>query len=189
MIEYNDYEKINKYLDNNEFDKIREYIEKEYKKTNLMLAKKAVSKYFDTYRSCIYEYVDGKLLISDSISLYLLNSDELLSDYRKKRLNDPKHKVDRDKVTFAYDAYSLALTSKRLNVKAINKIYLSNGSSKAYEISSEDNNTTYYFNIENFNVSKKILGDDVKYTLCTDKCICVAESEKGKGLILGIKVS
>ena len=185
MIEYNDYEKINKYLDNNELDKIREYIEKEYKKTNLMLAKEALSKYLDTYRS-VYDHIDGKILASDFKSVYIFDDDKLFSDYRKKKLADPTHKVS-DDVNRIYEVYTSCLLSDKLEVGIIKKGDLLDWTNKTvYEVSSVDGSITYCFYKKIFESAKEILGNDVKYSLLNGTIACFAESERGKGLIMGI---
>ena len=52
---------------------------------------------------------------------------------------------------------------------------------------SSDNSFSHCFHRSSFDYSKKFLGKDTCYRIYPNEPACLAESEKGKGLILGIR--
>ena len=177
MIDYESYNKIIQYLDKDDLNRLRLYVEKEKERYYLKNARTALSSYLVSNLG--FGYLDeGKILLSDGKSLYVLNSDEILTSKRKE---SPKTMSMRN-LTFLlnelenYEKRQYAIVGATKNPIPSEK-----------QVFSDDGSIYHFFPQRSFNYSKKFLGENVLYKICTDKPICLAESEKGKGLILGLR--
>ena len=80
MIDYTSYYKINEYLEKDDMKALKKYLENEREKYYLKTARKALMDYYkhDNFMKFYAYYID-KLLLCDGYSIYILNSDEILT--------------------------------------------------------------------------------------------------------------
>ncbi len=177
MIDYESYNKIIQYLDKGDLNKLRLYVEKEKEKTYLKNARTALPSYLVSNLGIGY-LDDGKIFLSDGYSLYVLNSDEILTSKQKEsqKTMSMRNLVFLLNELENYEKRQYAVVGDIKNPVPSEK-----------QVFSEDGSTYHFFSQRSFNYSKKFLGENVLYKICTDKPICLAESEKGKGLILGLR--
>jgi len=180
MIDYESYKKITEYLKDNKIEELTEYLEKEKHKDYLRVARELIKNYyFHTYRrNNFYGYLDNKnILISDYISIYQLYSDEILTSYYKKKVKDCHFlEVERGRI----------LLNKWFNEPSYLVDKMDKDDNKI-ELINEEQDIIHTFSFANFENMEKFLGHDLEYRILDSKMpVCLAESEKGKGLILGI---
>ena len=91
MIDYTSYYKINEYLEKNDMKALKKYLETEREKYYLKTARKALMDYYkhDNFMKFYAYYID-KLLLCDGYSIYILNSDEILTPSVKTRYFKPE---------------------------------------------------------------------------------------------------
>lgn len=184
MIDNESYKVLVDYLNNKKYEELKDYIDKEHNLYYLKQARENLGRYFnDNYRGSIYGYLDDKsILISDKISVYKLYKDEILSKYYKKKFKDAKGIKFREDFEMLYDKYNKYINNESY---IIDKTY---DQDDYVDFSNEDENITHRFSIKNLTYSRIFLGEDVKYKICEQNVpICIAESAKGNGIILGIR--
>ncbi len=177
MIDYESYNKIIEYLGKNDLNKLRQYVDREKAKYYLKNARNALSSYL--VNNLGLGYIDeNKIILTNGLSLYILNSDEILTQKQK----DSEQTMPIKNITFLLDQLE----------KYEKKQYVVIGETKnpipsEKKVISVDGSVCYFFSQRSFNYSKKFLGEDALYKMCVDTPACLAESEKGKGLILGLR--
>ena len=158
------------------------YIKKQ--KQYLKIARTALNRYlmettFLSYNNPKYKpfyyVIEGKLIISNNLNVYVFNNDELLSKNQKNKLDG----------AFEERALSLFHEFQRYE-KMLQYPVLDIDYDEIGNVLLGSNNEVQEFDINNFAPAKRLLGEDTKYYLCKRNDACMAESEKGKSLILGI---
>ena len=177
MIDYESYNKIIGYLEKSDLEKLRTYVEKEKEKYYLKNAKTALESYIRGIG--FYDYIDeDRIIITDISSLYILNSDELLTQNQRKN----KNILSRGQSTFLLEQL------KKYEQLPYSKVgIIKNPVPGKKQVFSEDGKVYHFFTQQSFNYSKKFLGEQVLYSICNNTPACLAESAKGKGLILGLR--
>ena len=177
MIDYESYNKIIEYLDKSDLEKLRAYVEKEKGRYYLKNAKSALESYLRNTE--FYDYIDAnRILLTNTQSMYILNSDEILTQEQRKN----KIVMSRGQSVFLLEQL---IKYEHLQYSRVGDITNPNHQEKL--VFNENRTCAHYFNRQEFNYSKKFLGDDISYRICVDKPVCIAESGKGKGLILGLR--
>lgn len=187
MINFKTYSQIIDFLDKDETEKLREYLYKERQRYYLESARRALVKYLkeiDTRMLAVrHEFEDGKLLASNSSSMFLFNTNELLTNNSRESL---KGIDDEKNVKILMDCYNQFEDEKYYPVDRIERslVFPDNDVLINY-----NNDTELFFNKSNLNYAKKFLGDEVELSINNDIFLptCKAESEKGKGIILGYR--
>ncbi len=177
MIDYESYNKLINYLEKGDLEILRAYIESEKKRYYLKNAEAALFSYLR--KSNYTDYIDeNRILLTNKVSLYVLNSDELLPEFSRKN----KKILSREHTLYLLgelEKYEKKKQQKVGKIKSVN--------TKEKQIFSEDESFYHFFESRNFAYSQKFLGEDTSYSICADDPVCLAESEKGKGLILGLR--
>ena len=156
------------------------YLKKQ--KQYLKIARAALNKYikevtFLSYNNPnnkpFYYVLDGKLILANGFTVYVFKSNELLTEKQINKLDDVFEERAL-KYYHEFQRYDGMLQFPVLDIDEDNvgKIILGT------------NNEDQEFSIDDFSPAKKLLGEDTKYYLCKRNGACIAESEKGKGLIL-----
>ena len=185
MIDYESYNTIINYLNKKRYKDLRGYIKLEIEKYYLKNARGALSEYLKEsglkLKYCDY-LDDNKIILTDSDSVYILNSDEILTDYYKKNL---KSQIDYSKQNIILQNH---LKQFEDNSPYLVKEFISISYKNLYEIHSDNNEVIQLFNKKAFYYSNNFLGDNITYYLNDGQIpACIAKSSKGKGLILGVK--
>ena len=180
-MDYQEYQNILRYINNNDIEGLKNYIEIEKELHYLNNAKKEFVKYM-AYINSEYGMIKDQLLITNGYSVYLLNNDELLSRYYKKKIKEFEDIEYQKRLIKTYKAYLHYLKLVSSDVKSVKK-----HNYKVYAIKSSE--ATYYFDKELYDESKIFLGGDIKYKLANEMAALQVESSKGKGVILGIRRS
>ena len=188
MIDYSAYEKIVSYLDGNNIDELRKYLEKEKTKFYLQEARKKLTTYLKYSQNSFTTFCgymdDGKIVLFNAISAYILNSDEILTPNRKQDLKLQNPNYTRENIQIVENAFNKFENCGALPVGKIEPNNLWTGQSF---VSSDDETISQKFETQNFNYAQFFLGENTQYAVCKNIPACLANSEKGKGLILGIK--
>ena len=184
MIDYKSYKEIINYLNKNELNELREYLNQEINKSYLTRAKKQLQYYLNGNPMSFYGYLnDNKIIISNSFSAYILESDEILSKYMIQRFKSVDEEVFKNDIALAnsffekYDSNNLIKADDGYKLDKKNNVLLSN----------EEYKITHNFSASNYLYSKYFLGEDSIYLLDKNKTICLVNSNKGKGFVLGIR--
>jgi len=179
MIDYTSYYKINEYLEKDDMKALKKYLEIEREKYYLKTARKALMDYYkhDNFMKFYAYYID-KLLLCDGYSIYILNSDEILTPSVKTRFFKPERA---NRIINIYEASNKNFTT----VTSIEK----DKESLDGVVMQDDEGNSVLFNKNFIDTAKKFLGEDEKidYELNSTGFACKMTSNKGKGLILGIK--
>lgn len=181
MINYEEYKKMIDYLNKEELEKLKEYIERERTKFYLKEARSNLkkylkgSKYFKGNRF-ISELEDGRLLFSDERSLYVLNNRELLT---------PTIREECKPFSTGYISFAKKILDEVRELELIDDVYIIRNSDMC-EVYSPDGELQE-FNKENLSYAEKFLEGDVKYSLVKDHPICYVKSHKGEGVIMGTR--
>lgn len=177
MIDYESYNKIIGYLDKSDLEKLREYIEKEKKRYYLKNARTALNSYIRNTE--FYDYLDeNRILLTNTMSLYILNSDEILTQEQRK---------NKKVMSMSHSPFLLGQLEKYENMQYTSVGAITNPNRSEKLVFNVEGSLGHFFSQQEFNYSRKFLGDDILYRICVDKPVCIAESEKGKGLILGLR--
>lgn len=189
MIDYGTYERIMKCLNKEDLDALKKLLDKEKNDYYLSIARKALNSYINnrTYKGYYGYNFNGNLVITNGISVYYFNSDEILTKYKKDEL---KYEKDGDsikkRIVLAYDYLKKYEQEEKKEIRSITK---KKYDGSILEITSEDESVTHCFYKHNFELAESFLGEKIEYQLLEDKPCCFAKSIKGKGLILGTKNS
>ena len=189
MIDYKTYERIMNCLNKEDLNKLRELLEKEKNDYYLSNARKALNGYINNniYPGFYGYNFDGNLVISNGISIYCFNSDEILTKYKKDELKKEKDgDCIKKRIVLAYDYLKKYEQEKKVDIGFIEKT-LYDGS--ILKVRSEDESITHNFYKKNFELAESFLGEETEYQLFEEEPFCFAQSKKGKGLILGTKNS
>ena len=190
MLAYNEYDKIKKLLKEEKYDKLDDYLDKLYYKTYLEEARKALGEYV-RYHKHYCHTGNGELLLTDCHSVFLLNNDEILTDYRRKKVDD-EETMDSELMQKALEFITHSSYNEQIDVGKIETVENFYDLKKYYEVNSHDGSVTSTYNIYLFDYAKKFLGRDVTYTLTPYRehkvHNCMAKSDKGMGIILPVKV-
>lgn len=199
MLDFKAYKKINEYLDANKIEELREYLKKEEQKNYVQVARDNLKFYLNVHRFASFCLTSpDELIISNGISIYKLKSKEVLTSYyRKKEINNSRRSLDecRDMVESTFKSASSSewvLTDGKITDEG--EVYTRPvvGLSADFELSGVETTNFHIFRKDNMEFAKCFLGDGVTYKLLkgdhdSTKPIALVESEKGKGLILGIE--
>ena len=184
MLDYKVCNKIINYLDKNKLDELRKYIEREKNNYYLHHARVALEKFLNGYSTRVrpfFRYVDEKLLLCNGAGIYLLNSDEILTNKYKNEKDNyfGDKKFSTKECLEVLEELSNRAYSDIDEVKIINdsKINLRGCDFKV----SQDFNRKYYEQVELF------LGEGIDYQLCAEVHALKANSPKGRALLLGQK--
>jgi hypothetical protein len=193
MIDYKDYNKIQEFLNKGDLDSIKKYIEKEKNKYYLKEAREALYEYVKNSYLSFYDYIDGRLIISDGFTgFYVLNNDEVLTQHIKSKCSgyslEYREKI-KEKVLKVYMAYcnvGKLLSDAPLE---IGEVSTPKENLKSLIIISKDSKVTHNFQKRLYDESLKILGEDTAVTISSDENnpMFVSKSPKGFCLAMGIK--
>lgn len=166
-----DYEKINN------LRRQKQYLKVARSALNRYLREQTYLSYLNPQNKPFYYLIgeEKKVLLANGLSIYILEYEELLSKNQIKKLNN----IYKDKSLRAlkeFEKYEQKLQYPVLDISSNLEGNIVLGS----------NNEDQFFDSKNFNYSKKLLGEDTKYYLCRKQNACIARSENGKGLILGL---
>lgn len=179
MIDYTSYYKINEYLEKDDMKALKKYLETEREKYYLKTARKALMDYYkhDNFMKFYAYYID-KLLLCDGYSIYILNSDEILTPSVKTRYFKPERA---NRIINIYEASNknfTTATSIEKDKEIIDRIVMQ-----------DNEGNSVLFNKNFIGTAKKFLGEaeNINYEIDPTGLACRMTSNRGKGLILGIK--
>lgn len=191
MNNYKVYNKMLDLLNTHEYEVLKAYIETQKNKFYLENARKSLKSYlisgkiFETTPKSFFAYLDDqRIVLTNGISIYILNTDELLTETRKKQLEGMDYL--REQIAFinsVFQKYEAMETSPVEDIQADElHPYL-----KRYIIKGEHLESPQFYQLKNFDFAEDFLGEHIQYSLCRQTPACIAESDKGKGLILGLR--
>ena len=186
MIDYKAYDKIIKLINEGKEKELREYLEKEKEKYYVSTARETLKHYLrheSTLSKIVYlDYLeDQRLFFTDSSSLYILNSDEILNASMKKK---------REGLLHAKTPSLIALTDgfEQGSLEPVQDIVKSREDGSLVLLSSSDMSRRMTFSSKQIEYSKIFLGPDVEYSLTPHQNpACFARSRKGRGVICGFR--
>ena len=188
MIDYEAFNKITEYLNSNDLDELRKYLEIEKNKYYLQNARQKLKNYLRLSKMNYHPfcgYLDNnKIVLFNAISAYILNSDEILTKQRKQDIALLNPNYVQENITVVQDGFN------KFEKESTSPVGIIKPHSLCQEqcmVSNDDDSVTYRFVKENFNYAQFFLGENIKYSLCNEHQVCLANSEKGKGLIMGLK--
>ncbi len=215
MINKAEYEKICKLIKKKDLITLQKYIDKEYEKGNkkyLLEASKYLRAYLDFYPQSFVTYTNEKsrnqllykpedinldeIIVSDRVSGgFILNSDELLigeiyGKYFLKRsdiYDILAGNVNREKYEIAGKIQDVL---SNVDLKKYNKICGVERKGKVVKVYGKNLSYSHQFEATKFDVFK-ILGDDSKLYVSKKNAapVLYGKSEKGKGLVLGLRMN
>lgn len=189
MIDYKEYKDIIDYLNKEELEDLKKYLEKEREKVYSKEARKELRKYLvvknSTYMAKgLYTITEnGNLFLANDCSAYLLDNCKILTNDRKEVVRQ-RSKKDKKILSEMYGFYSRNIESKfgGSDISFIPNPYLG-------FVDLRDNETDQILTFD-----KKILAyadafleGDISYSLSEEKIMCKVSSHKGQGLIMGIR--
>ena len=213
MIDFSSCDKIDKYLEKGQYDKLKKFVDAEREKYYLGIVAGALKKYTktnsDPKNRFLYGYLDekdrdlGTLLISDSCSVYFLNSDVLSPSFKEGGLEvKPDSDIDellklRNKWKFQsfYTGMYRQLLESAADVERIEKERIETWTNvrSAVLMSAQGRTITHHFSTYEFSFTELFLGtgckSDIKYKLCSEQPIYFAESPRGKCLVIGLRTN
>ena len=191
MNNYKTYNKMLELLNTHEYEELKNYIEIQKNKFYLENARKTLKSYltkgkiYDSFPKSIFGYLDDKrIILANEISVYILNTDELLTETRKKQI-ECIDKLD-EKIAFFYSVFQKYEAMETTPVESIQADEL-HPYLKRYIIKGEHLERPQCYQLKNFDFAEDFLGEHIQYSLCRETPACVAKSDKGKGLILGLR--
>ncbi len=169
-------------LNKGNLEKLKEYIEKEKNRYYLTNARDALKKYLRPSDYCFYKNYDGGLILTNGISGYILNSDEILTDTYKNRMSSQNLDYLDEKIDLLINKFRNYENQKSCEVSKI-------GSSEYNKVDVYGGFKSYscLFSKENYDYASMFLGENTTYHLLEDSPVCLAYSPKGKGLIMGMR--
>ena len=179
------YKECNKLLDllnKGDLEKLRSYIEKEKTRYYLTNAREALRNYLRPSDYSFYKNYNGGLVLTNGISGYILNSDEILTDTYKNRMSSQRIDYIEDKVKILINRFNEYKHQEYNEVSKVESIL-----PREVILYSEFDNYSYKFYKENYSYADSFLGDNISYYLLKNSPVCIAISPKGKGLILGMR--
>ncbi len=215
MINKAEYEKICKLIKKKDLITLQKYIDKEYEKGNkkyLLEASKYLRAYLDFYPQSFVTYTNEKsrnqllykpedinldeIIVSDRVSGgFILNSDELLigeiyGKYFLKRsdiYDILAGNVNREKYEIAGKIQDVL---SNVDLKKYNKICGVERKGKVVKVYGKNLSYSHQFEATKFDAFK-ILGDDSKLYVSKKNAapVLYGKSEKGKGLVLGLRMN
>ena len=184
MLDYDSYKKIIEYLEKNELEKLRKYVEEENNKSYIKNARKYLTDFLNISSTSFYAYadkqVDGSIIVSNYTSVYHLKTDEILTRYRIEHINNYESLAQ---LCLERAKEALSICTSRDTVP-VDFATLPN-ENREIELYNQANDITHRFDERVYNFSKYFLGEDAEYNLIKDMPGCIVQSDKGKGLILG----
>ena len=172
----NECKRILEYLDKNELEKLRKYVLKEKQNEYLSNARKALNKYLISPQISFFQE-KGKLIISDTYSIFILNSSSVLTKNSKYKLQ--MHAKGESKIL-----KELCEKFTKESYKEIKNITSRDNISFIHTESKE----SLRFPKRQINLIESILGEGRKYSYCDNKFpILEIETENGKCYLLGYK--
>lgn len=168
----NECKRILEYLDKNELEELRKYILKEKENEYLSNARKALNKYLNA-RHLVFSQEHGQLIISDTYSIIILNSSDVLTKNTKYKLQIRTEYKSKKLKKFIKGTYE-----KVKNITSEGEISLVH----------LENKKSISFLKERIELFKSILGsDDIEYSYSIDSSTLQIKTKKGEGYILGYK--
>lgn len=190
MIDYKSCDKLIDLLDKGDLKKLRRYINDERKKYYISNARKALHPYLKRHFAAYYDtdFTMCKLLLTDYCSAYFLESDEILTEYeKKKRRYSLMTHPDSYKIIDLYEK----LEVNQVAVKEIVKDASGKRDKKTLIDLKTKEGQIYTFYEDEFSFTEKFLGDDVEYSVSLRDPklggVCLVKSKKGTGIIFGRK--
>ena len=188
MIDYDSYKKIIEYLDKNELEELRKYVEEENNANYIKNAREQLTKFLRSCSLSYYAYnnkqIDNSILIGNHTSVYHLKTDEILTNYRIKCINKFEY-LSQDIIEKSKEVLRDCSSKNTILVDFISK------SDQEVRMCNSGNNVECSFDRRLYDYSRYFLGEGAKYGLIEDipehLIGCMAESDKGIGLILGLK--
>ena len=206
MLERDEYIKIKEYITDKKYEELEKYInsldnqrliksnnniyiDKQKEEDYIKNARKALLEYFRKSMETHISYIDDdKLLLTNSACVYIFNNDEILSKYRKDRLNMGKYNQN----IRIIDGCKKFL-EKVEKLESCNNLIITNIQEKYphhtyeyYVIIDKDTDYVEYFNYNLFQNFIDFSDGKAKIKMYPSKRSCIIESEKGKGLICPI---
>ena len=215
MINKSEYEKICKLIKKKDLITLQKYIDKEYEKGNkkyLLEARNYLRAYLDFYPQSFVTYTHDilttqseekpkninldEIIVSDRVSGgFILNSDELLTGeiygnyFLLKRSDnyDILGNVNRVKYEIAGKIQDVL---SNVDLKKYNKICGVERKGKVVKVYGKNLSYSHQFEATKFDAFK-ILGDDLKLYVSRKNAapVLYGKSEKGKGLVLGLRMN
>lgn len=187
MVDYKSYYKIIEYLDRNELEELKKYLEKEKEEYYLKNARENLTKYLKSKQPLVtYGFLsNGKLVIFNTISTYTFNEKTILTKERLERISlqvDISDKIEQ--------LYNRTVNQPMMEVERIETEKIVSSSKDLIKLYANNNRIVQNFKKSNFDYAKYFLGDDIKYKVSTDESypLCFASSDKGEGIIMGYKL-
>lgn len=187
MVDYEAFNNIMSYLDSNNIEELRKYLEIEKNKYYLHNARQRLKNYLRLSKANYHPFCgymdDNKIVLFNAISAYILNSDEILTPQRKEDIVLLNPNYVQENITIVQNGFNKFENDNTSPVGIIKP----HPFGEQYIVSSDDGTISYYFVKDNFNNAQFFLGGNTQYSLCSEHHVCLANSEKGKGLIMGLK--
>lgn len=193
MIDYNSSDKIIKYLNDGNLEKLRKYVESEREKYYLKIAKEAIEKYLKDF-GC-YSRLNtnlnnmtnwGNLFITNGFSAYFLKDESIMTP----KIARSSKQTRTDGVVDLFNNVQENSTDVE-KMETISEIRFEKLASPAYDsgimMYTSNDEIMHVFSKSEFTFTEKFLGSDIKYKLCHDKPMYIAESSRGKCIVFGIQ--
>ena len=178
---YSECNKILKYLEKDQLEKLRAYVEERRLAYYYENARKLFPKYLKTNFS-YYNIVDGKLLFTDGYSVYLLNDSSMLTNQyieRLKHQNAVRNNDTEERLFSFFDKFEAMSSDTVGEVETFDY--------KGYEVFNSDKSYSHVVNKNYYNNGEIFLGENTVYKVVKEEPVFLLDSPRGKGLVLGAK--
>ena len=179
---YKECNKLLELINSGDLDKLKTYVEKEKTKYYLTNAREALKKYLRNSNICFYSNYENGIVLTNGFSGYFLNSDEILTDTYKNKMAMQDVEDIIDKTMLLIKRYREYSNQKYGLVSRVENIL-----PRELVLYSEYDNYSYRFSKDNYEYANLFLGENVTYNLVEDNPVCIVNSPKGKGLIMGMR--
>ena len=180
-----DHDKIISLINDGNIEMAKLYVAKDMNDNYVDLASQAFKKFVRgehiTKSETYYDYVDeSRVLFGDNHSIFILNSDEIIDEYYIKRLNFRKY--DRPRVENRFEIMDHASGRAVISIPYFDKESISKYIKNKEQLKIMLHYCKLYLNYVNI-----FLGEDIRYYLSPNGAFCIAKSNKGEALVLGLK--
>ena len=166
-------------LDKGYIELAKLYLKSNIEKKYINTAKKAYNEYIHNCNDLVSGYLNNKYIFSNYSSIYILNSDKILSDYVKKVNREYLFDDKEELINKLHDLNNCLINVENHAIDVIDSFVINNDNVKLYSkqnVSIVDYNEYLYLN--------QILDEDVKLYITSANNYCYAKSSRGKALVL-----
>jgi hypothetical protein len=184
---YSECNQVLKYLDRNDLESLRNYVQKKRESYYLTSARDLLKKYLNSKES-FYNIMEESLLITDCTSAYFFDDYRLLTDKYIKNLDKQCNFYMLDKCSEIVQIYDKFLNMESMPVGKIVSYYpnLDYHKLMVYEVFSEDGSYSKRIAKDKYDNAKILLGENTQYEVLKEKPVCLVRSPRGRGFVLGV---